>query len=147
MTGPTQNFISTNQSSARNTTKNAAVDLLATPINFSKLFTVFENDRKSHIQHCKRSELRLHYDKSSLKMPKIVHFGEFLKIWSLQSNSLNRQINLNWTKIGGKCQNFKIFKWDILGYFQTMWVSKSQKLAARLLFCLIDKKRSHEKSP
>ena len=79
MTGPTQNFISTNQSSARNTTKNAAVDLLATPINFSKLFTVFENYRKSHIQHYKRSELRLHYDKSSLKMPKIVNFGEFLK--------------------------------------------------------------------
>ena len=35
---------------------------------------VFENHRKSLIQHCERSELRLH-----LKMPKMVHFGEFLK--------------------------------------------------------------------
>ena len=40
-------------------------------------------------------------------MPKIVHFGEFLKTWSLQSNSVTRQISFNRTKIGGKCQNWK----------------------------------------
>ena len=38
-------------------------------------------------------------------MPKLVHFGEFLKIWRLRSNSVTRQINFNRTKIGGKCQN------------------------------------------
>ena len=39
--------------------------------------TVFENHRKSLIQHCERSELRLHFE--LLKISKIVHFGEFLK--------------------------------------------------------------------
>ena len=35
----------------------------------------------------------------------MVHFGEFLKTWSLRSNSVTRQVNSNRTKIGGKCQN------------------------------------------
>ena len=35
--------------------------------------TVFENHRKSLIQHCERSELRLHFEKKN------GHFGEFLK--------------------------------------------------------------------
>ena len=30
--------------------------------NILKLITVFENNRKSLIQHCERSELRLHYE-------------------------------------------------------------------------------------
>ena len=41
-------------------------------------------------------------------MPKMVHFGEFLKTWSLRSNSVTRHVNFNRTKIGGKCQNSKI---------------------------------------
>ena len=41
-------------------------------------------------------------------MPKTVHFGEFLKIWSLQSNSVTRQVNFNTTKIGEKCQKSEI---------------------------------------
>ena len=48
----------------------------------------------------------------------MVHFGEFLKTWSLRSNSVTRQVNFNRTKIGGKCQKFKC---DILSNFQTMW--------------------------
>ena len=46
------------------------------------LFTVFENHIKSLIQHCERSELSLHFGwtKVYLKMQKIVHYGEFLKI-------------------------------------------------------------------
>ena len=40
-------------------------------------------------------------------MPKIVHFGEFLKTWSLRSNSVTRQVTFNRTKIDGKCQNKK----------------------------------------
>ena len=32
-------------------------------------------------------------------------FGEILKTWSLQSNSVTRYVNYNRTKIGGKCQN------------------------------------------
>ena len=55
-------------------------------------------------------------DKSSLKMPKMVHFGEFLKTWSLRSNSVTRQVSFNRTKIGGKCQKF-----NILSNFHVMY--------------------------
>ena len=44
-------------------------------------------------------------DKSLLKMPKKVDIDEFLKNWSLRSNSVTRQVNFNRTKIGGKYQN------------------------------------------
>ena len=54
-----------------------------------------------------------------IKNAKMVHFGEFLKTWSLRSNSVTRQVSFNRTKIGGKCQNSKI-QWDILSNFQTM---------------------------
>ena len=74
---------------------------------------VFENHRKSRIQDCKRCELRLHFecDKSSLKMPKMVHFSEFLKSWSLRSNSVTRQVSL---VVNSKIPNFN---WDIFGWF------------------------------
>ena len=35
----------------------------------------------------------------------MVHFGEFLKTWSLRSKSVTRQVSYNRTKIGEKCQN------------------------------------------
>ena len=38
----------------------------------------------------------------------MVHFGEFLKTWRLRSNSVTRQVSFNRSKIGGKCQNWKI---------------------------------------
>ena len=46
----------------------------------------------------------------------MVHFGEFLKTWSLRSNSVTRQINFNRTKIGGNAKIEK-FKWDKFGWF------------------------------
>ena len=49
----------------------------------------------------------------------MVHFGEFLKTWSLRSNSDTVQVSFNRTIIGGKCQTFK---WDILSNFQTTYV-------------------------
>ena len=39
-------------------------------------------------------------------MPKMVQFGKFMKTWSLRSNSVTRQVTLNRTKIGWKCQNW-----------------------------------------
>ena len=42
----------------------------------------------------------------------MVQFGEFLKTWSLRSNSITRQVSFNWEKIVGNC--------DILSNFQTM---------------------------
>ena len=67
-------------------------------------YTVFENHRKSLIQH---SAVTIWEDNSSWKMPKMFHFGEFLKAWSLRSNSVTKQVNFNRTKISGKCQNVK----------------------------------------
>ena len=52
-------------------------------------------------------------DKCQLKMPKMVHFGKFLKTWSLRSNSFTRQVSFNMTKIGGKCQNSNVTLWVI----------------------------------
>ena len=44
-------------------------------VSVSGPFTVYENHRKSLIQHyCERSELRLHFE-----WTKVVQFGEFLK--------------------------------------------------------------------
>ena len=39
---------------------------------------------------------------------KMVHFGEFLKTWSLRSNSVTRQVSFNRTNIGRKRQNSEI---------------------------------------
>ena len=81
--------------------------------------TVFENNRKSLIQHGERSERRLRFVADS-KMIKMVHFGEFLDILSLWSNSVTRQVNFNLTKIDGKFKiewtkvNQKSQKWSIL---------------------------------
>ena len=38
----------------------------------------------------------------------MVNFGKSLKDWSLGPNSVTRQVNLNSTKIGRKCQRWKI---------------------------------------
>ena len=54
-------------------------------------------------------------DKSLLKMAIVINFCEFLKTCSLWSNSVTRQVNFNWSKIGGKCQNWRSnmrhFRW------------------------------------
>ena len=47
----------------------------------------------------------------------MVHFGEFLNIWSLRSNSVTRQVSFNWTKIGGKCQNSNATFWVFFKQF------------------------------
>ena len=71
-------------------------------------YTVFENHIKSLIQH---SAVTIWVDNSSWKMPKMLHFGEFLKAWSLRSNSVTRQVNFNRTKISGKYHNLKNQMW------------------------------------
>ena len=73
------------------------------------LHTVWKLKKKSHSAlRAKRAMFTFWVDKSSLKMPKIVDFGEFLKTWSLLSKSVTRHFNFNRTNIGGKCQNTKI---------------------------------------
>ena len=44
----------------------------------------------------------------------------YLIIWSLRSNSVTRQVNFHWTKIGGKCQNGKI-QLRHFGRFSNIW--------------------------
>ena len=43
----------------------------------------------------------------------MVQFGEFLKTWSLRSNSVTRKVSFYRTKIGGKCQNSNATFWVI----------------------------------
>ena len=65
--------------------------------------TVFENRPKSRIQHCERSELR-------------VHFDDFLDNWSFLSKSVTKYVTFKRSKL---VKNAKIetFKCDILGDF------------------------------
>ena len=78
-------------------------------------YTVFENHRKkSHSTlRAKRATFTFWVDKSSLKTPKMLNFGEVLKTRSLQSNSVTRQVTFNRTKNGGKCQNSNATFWVI----------------------------------
>ena len=70
--------------------------------------SVWKSAKKSHSTlRAKRATFTLWVDKSLLKMPKMVNFGELLKIWSYCSNSVTRQVTLNMTKIGGKSQKWK----------------------------------------
>ena len=70
------------------------------------LHGVWKSQTKSHSTlRAKRAMLTFWINKSKFKMPTIVYFGEFLKIWSLRSNSVTKQVTFNRTKIGGTCQN------------------------------------------
>ena len=60
----------------------------------------------------------------------MVNFGEFLKTWSLRSNSVTRQVSFNRSKIGGKYQNWKI----PMRHFG--WFSNTVRLLSYLWFVL-----------
>ena len=78
----------------------------------------------------------------------MVHFGEFLKTWSLRSNSVTRQVSFDRTKIGEKCQNSKIqkSKRDILSNFQTIW-ERTEFVTIGLLWCQVYQKTSETVDP
>ena len=57
-------------------------------------------------------------------MPKMVHFGEFLEIWSVRSKSVTRRVTFNRTKIGGKCQNSNVTFWVIFKQYAWIHVPK-----------------------
>ena len=98
---------------------------------------------KSLIQHCERSELRLHFEwtKVSYKYQKWWIFASFLKNWSLRSNSVTSQVTFNRTKIGGKCPNWNIemrhFEWFSNIVERWVAVCDPPKLDSRFssLFC------------
>ena len=75
---------------------------------------VWKSQKKSHSTlRAKRATFTFWADKSWLKMPKMLNFGEFLQTWSLRSNSVTRQVSFNTTKIAGKCQNSNATFWVI----------------------------------
>ena len=83
---------------------------------------VWKSQKKSHSKlRARRATFTFWVDKSSLEMPKMAHFGEFLKAWILRANSVTRQAN--WKGQKGKRQNWK---WDILVNFQTLCVQVSK---------------------
>ena len=81
--------------------------------NMLTMLTVKITEKSHSTLRAKRATFTFWVDKSSLKVPKIVHFGEFLKTWSFRSNSVTRHVTFNRTKIGGKCQNSNATFWGI----------------------------------
>ena len=57
---------------------------------------------------CLKITEKVSLKKAKIKLPKIVHFGEFLKTWCLRSNSVTRQVNFNMKKMveNAKVSNF-----------------------------------------
>ena len=86
-----------------------------------KDYTVFENHRKSLIQHCEQSELCLHFKWSKVhqKYPKWSILASFWKPEAVGQTALpdTRQVNYNWTKNWGEMPKFKC---DFWGDFQTL---------------------------
>ena len=74
--------------------------------------TVFENHKKCFIQHCERSELRLHFEwtKVHTKCQKWSILASFWK--NLWSNSVTRQVTFKGQKMVQNAKNsiFKILK-------------------------------------
>ena len=90
---------------------------------------VWKSQKKSHSTlRAKRATFTFWVDKSWLKVPRMVHFGEFLKNWSLQSNSVTRQVSFNRKKIDGKCQNSNATFWVIFKQWRT---SKTKNFFAK----------------
>ena len=90
--------------------------------------TVFENHRKSLIQHCERSELRLHFEwtKVDLKCQKLCILTGFRKHKAYGHTVLPDRPLLKRTKIGRngrKCQNLKI----LMRHFG--WISNIMKMS------------------
>ena len=67
----------------------------------------------------------------------MLHFGKFLTIWSLRSNSVTRQVNFNTKQKLAKNANIKKFKCDILSDFQTMWGGSKQVCDLFKFFCIV----------
>ena len=86
---------------------------------------MFENHRKSLIQHCERSELRLHFEwtKVNWKCQKWSILASFWKLEACGQTVLPDRSVLIGQKLVEKAKIQK-FKCDILSNFQTMWVGE-----------------------
>ena len=80
---------------------------------------MFENHRKSLIQHCERSELRLHFEWTNVyqKCQKMANFGESLKPEAYYHTVLPDRSILIGQKLVENAKMLK-FKYDILDEFR-----------------------------
>ena len=78
---------------------------------------------KGRIQHCERSELRLHFEWTKVYQ-KIVNFGDFWKPEACGQTVLPDRPVRSILLAQKWVENVKIekFKCDILGDFQTLWL-------------------------
>ena len=91
--------------------------------------TVFENHRKSLIQHCERSQLRLHFEWRQKLIKKCQNWSILASFWKAEACGQtvlpDRSVLIGQNLMG----NAKIqkFKWEILSNFQTMclWSMRS----------------------
>ena len=104
---------------------------------------MFENHRKSLIQHCERSELRFHFNKNA----KNSQFSEFLKTRSLRSNSVTRQVNFNKTKICGKCQRSNATSLLIFKHCAKPWSLQNYQFLSSLVTLCDRKLKVFKNSP
>ena len=118
-------------------------------------YMVFENHRKSLIL---RLYERIHFDRTKVhKNAKNGQFGDFLKDWSLWTNSVTRLVNFRRTKIDVKCQSSQIemrhFRcFSNRSYFKIYWKYwKRKKLREKMCYfplcCVrIGPKSNHQQS-
>ena len=88
--------------------------------------TVFENHRKSLIQRCERSYVYTLNGQKLIKNAKNDPLWQVLKICSLRSKRVIRQVSFNRTKIGGKCQISNATYWVI--FKQCAYVGKYKSI-------------------
>ena len=92
--------------------KNFNIDFWRLNSNFQLIFECILAPKFKYFEASKVYILR---GQKMIKIAKMVDYGEFLKTWSLRSNSVTRQVNFNRTKI-------EKFKCNILSDFQTRWL-------------------------
>ena len=81
---------------------------------------MFENHRKSLIQDCERSELRLHYERTKIdKNAKMVNLARFWKLEACVQTVLPDRSLLIGQKLTEHAKIVK-FIYDILGNFPTL---------------------------
>ena len=73
------------------------------------LTTVFENHRKSLIQHCERSELRLHFECTKVNQKWSI-LANFKKNWILQSKLKLQSSNVTFSVIFKHCAHWTVLK-------------------------------------
>ena len=112
---------------------------------FSLEHGVWKSQKKSHSKlRAKRATFTFWADKSSIKRPKMVHFGEFLKTRSLRPNSVTRQVSFIWTKIWWKRPKLKntnatfwvIFKHCVRGKYTLMKIKFGNCIPPKSFYCL-----------